>query len=116
MNMPSFVDSFTERPRKSFEPNKPVQKMVPPQRTVTPPLPQLTRRLSNMQQANARGGFAADNPEDIKIGVEVEHQRFGRGRVLEIEGDQSNLKATVLFQNAGRKQLLLKFARLKVVG
>ena len=44
----------------------------------------------------------------------VEHQRFGEGKVLKLEGVVPNLKATVFFQNAGQKQLLLKFARLKI--
>ena len=45
----------------------------------------------------------------------VEHSRFGKGKVVAMEGVGSNKKATVFFQNVGNKQLLLKFARLKVV-
>ena len=48
--------------------------------------------------------------------MEIEHQRFGRGRVMAIEGNGENTKATIEFQSVGRKQLLLKFARYKVVG
>jgi DNA helicase-2/ATP-dependent DNA helicase PcrA len=46
----------------------------------------------------------------------VEHQRFGEGKVLKIEGILPNAKATVFFRNAGQKQLLLKFAKLKIKG
>lgn len=58
--------------------------------------------------------FKGDDPEKILPGMTVEHQRFGKGKVLKIEGDLANRKATVFFQNAGQKQLLLKFARLKI--
>jgi DNA helicase-2/ATP-dependent DNA helicase PcrA len=44
----------------------------------------------------------------------VEHQRFGVGKVIKIEGVSPNKKATVFFQHAGQKQLLLKFAKLKI--
>ena len=52
----------------------------------------------------------------LAVGMEIEHQRFGRGRVMAIEGNGENTKATIEFQSVGRKQLLLKFARYKVVG
>ncbi len=58
--------------------------------------------------------FDGDDPEKIRIGMYVEHQRFGRGKVLDIEGEMPAKKARVLFPNAGEKQLLLKFARLKI--
>jgi DNA helicase-2/ATP-dependent DNA helicase PcrA len=80
------------------------------------PSPQLSSRLTSMKQAMTRPSFKADDPGQIKPGMMVEHQRFGLGKVIEMEGDNQSLKATVLFQNAGRKQLLLKFAGLKIVG
>ncbi len=60
--------------------------------------------------------FTSDSPDKIQSGMVVEHQRFGQGKVLKIEGIAPNLKATVFFQNAGQKKLLLKFARLKIKG
>ena len=51
----------------------------------------------------------------VQPGVLVEHERFGQGKVLHLEGDAPNIKATVFFQNAGKKQLLLKFAKLKII-
>lgn len=53
---------------------------------------------------------------DLREGCTIEHQRFGVGRVLKIEGTGENTKATVEFRNAGTKQLLLKFAKFKVIG
>jgi DNA helicase II / ATP-dependent DNA helicase PcrA len=48
--------------------------------------------------------------------MKVQHQRFGIGTVAEVEGGGPDAKATVIFTNFGKKQLLLKFARLKIVG
>lgn len=59
--------------------------------------------------------FKPDNPEEIQTGMEVKHTRFGIGKVLVIEGEIPNKKATVFFQNFGQKQLLLKFAKLMIV-
>ncbi len=64
----------------------------------------------------SQNDFTGDNPEKIQAGMVVEHQRFGEGKVLKIEGTPPNAKATVFFHNAGQKQLLLKFARLKIKG
>lgn len=49
-------------------------------------------------------------------GAKIEHQRFGIGTVLKLEGTGENAKATVKFVNSGTKQLLLKFAKFTVVG
>ena len=52
----------------------------------------------------------------LKEGNVIEHQRFGIGTVVKVEGTGENAKATVNFRNAGTKQLLLKFARYTIVG
>ena len=46
----------------------------------------------------------------------IEHERFGIGEVVNLVGAGDDCKATVKFRNAGEKQLLLKFARFKVIG
>ena len=51
----------------------------------------------------------------LSEGCRIEHQRFGIGTVLKIEGTGENTKATVEFQNAGTKQLLLKFAKFTIL-
>jgi DNA helicase-2/ATP-dependent DNA helicase PcrA len=58
--------------------------------------------------------FTPSAPDQITLGRRVEHPRFGIGKVLEIEGSGPNVKATVEFP-IGKKQLLLKFAKLRVV-
>jgi DNA helicase-2/ATP-dependent DNA helicase PcrA len=60
--------------------------------------------------------FVPSDPSMIRVGIRVEHPRFGVGEVTEMEGADSNMKATVHFPTPfGRKQLLLKFAKLRVV-
>ena len=51
----------------------------------------------------------------MKVGLKVEHDRFGFGTLLELEGDALNAKAIVDFEQGGKKTLLLKFAKLRVV-
>jgi DNA helicase-2/ATP-dependent DNA helicase PcrA len=58
--------------------------------------------------------FQSDSPDKIKIGMFVEHERFGRGKVMNIEGKMPDIKAKVFFPNAGEKNLLLKFAKLRI--
>lgn len=82
---------------------------VPPQR--------LAQRatFSRNQNNQLNSTFVGDDPERIQAGLYVEHQRFGRGKVIAVEGDMPARKAKVFFPNAGEKQLLLKFAKLKIV-
>ena len=51
----------------------------------------------------------------LTVGATIEHQRFGIGVVEAMEGTGENAKATVTFRNAGTKQLLLKFAKYKIL-
>ena len=60
----------------------------------------------------------SDNPDtlpSLREGTVIEHQRFGVGTVVKVEGQGENEKATVDFRNAGTKQLLLKFAKYVIV-
>lgn len=52
----------------------------------------------------------------VQPGQQIEHERFGIGEVIQVEGEGDNAKATIRFKNAGEKQLLLRFARFKVIG
>ncbi len=81
-----------------------------------PKLNQPNSRIKAGSQQQDDPNFTPSNPEHIQAGMVVEHQRFGKGKVLQIEGSKPNIKATVFFQNVGQKQLLLKFAKLKIVG
>ncbi len=59
--------------------------------------------------------FVADSPSKIAAGQTVEHDRFGIGVVVSVEGDPLNLKAIVDFKEGGRKTLLLKFAKIRII-
>jgi len=75
-----------------------------------------SRKIASLREtSNTSSGFAGDDPSAILPGMNVEHQRFGHGKVLQVEGTPPDLKATVFFHNAGQKQLLLRYARLKIV-
>jgi DNA helicase-2/ATP-dependent DNA helicase PcrA len=78
--------------------------------------PDMFQKLNKLREAKKEiDAFEYSNPEEIQAGMLVEHQRFGRGKVLQMEGNVPDIKATVFFQNAGKKQLLLKFAKLRII-
>ncbi len=59
--------------------------------------------------------FIADPVSKLRGGQKIEHDRFGFGQIINIEGDPLNLKAVVDFETGGRKILLLKFAKLRII-
>ena len=65
--------------------------------------------------SSAAASSAGTSSCGLQEGMKIEHQRFGRGTVLKIEGTGENTKATVEFQHSGTKQLLLKYAKFTVV-
>ena len=65
--------------------------------------------------SSAAASSAGSSSYGLQEGMKIEHQRFGRGTVLKIEGTGENTKATVEFVHSGTKQLLLKFAKFTVV-
>lgn len=74
------------------------------------------RRLIKVPPGQTNSSFEADDTSKLQSGMQVEHARFGTGKVLNIEGSGPQRKATVFFQGIGQKQLLLKFAKLKIIG
>ncbi|MCK5840063.1 MAG: hypothetical protein KAG99_09440, partial [Bacteroidales bacterium] len=67
--------------------------------------------LSNETNENITG----DEMNNLQTGMLVAHQRFGNGKVINIDGAGPNRKATVFFPRIGQKQLLLIFAKLKII-
>lgn len=59
---------------------------------------------------------SSSSSSSLREGCKIEHQRFGIGEVLKLEGSGENAKATVAFTHAGTKQLLLKFAKYTIIG
>ena len=93
-------------------PQEPVRfvKPVPPRnlKRIIPSVPNTAiNRNTDSGKADTHG---------VEVGRLIEHERFGRGEVVRLEGSGDNCKATVRFENAGDKQLLLKFARFKIIG
>ena len=92
--------SVTQRPAPSQRPVPPQQRPVRP----TPPPPAHT----------PSPGFSPSPIADLRVGQRVEHDRFGYGTILSLEGDGPNRKAVVYFETGGQKTLLLKFAKLRI--
>ena len=59
--------------------------------------------------------FKTSPSSSIKVGQKVEHARFGKGKVLSIEGTSGNEKATIEFNDFGQKLILMKFAKLRII-
>ncbi len=90
-------------------------KPAAPKPAYTPPV--VPKNLVNVNKASS-ASFTADDAEAImklQSGMQVEHEKFGIGKVLNVEGMLPNKKATVFFEGVGQKQLLLKFAKLKII-
>ena len=77
---------------------------------MTPPSARRLAKVPVQSQEEKPSG-----PSPVKEGQRIEHERFGMGEIVKVEGSGDNLKATVHFRNAGEKQLLLKFARFKII-
>lgn len=66
--------------------------------------------------SHSTGSSSSAGSGRLVEGAKIEHQRFGVGTVLKLEGSGENAKATVQFVNSGTKQLLLKFAKFTIIG
>lgn len=73
------------------------------------------KKVSSVKASSKLNSTGTHQSSLLTVGDKVAHQRFGIGKVLELEGPQSNQKATIEFDQVGRKQLLLKFAKLEVL-
>ncbi len=72
--------------------------------------------ISNTTNHQPSANFTPSNPTLIKLGMRVEHQRFGFGTVQQLEGGLQDLKANVTFENGvGDKKMMLNFAKLRIV-
>lgn len=116
-NEPSrFLSEIDEKFLEHNTRRVPAKNGVSPQMQSTPVF--MKKPLKKLDQSPVGAMFdpTYTTPVDKVIpGVEVEHERFGRGKVLAVEGIGPNTKATVFFNGFGQKQLLLKFAKLKIL-
>jgi DNA helicase-2/ATP-dependent DNA helicase PcrA len=96
------------RPKRDYDFSRDAE---PPKRSF-----QYASKAERPEQDKPR--FSQETFSDVSglaIGSRVEHERFGLGEVVGMEGSMPNVKAIVAFENAGTKQLLLKFAKLKIL-
>lgn len=108
------------KPRQAGLFREPSSSQVPSQQTPSTRETYSGRRLSRIPSVPQRQtpvGSSQSVPQasTITAGSRIEHDRFGIGTVLKVEGTGENTKATVEFVHAGTKQLLLKFARFKTL-
>ena len=102
-----FGSNTTFIPRSSMTQERPRVQIIPP---VQP-----TRTLKKVSSISPLRPAASPSAGALQVGHVIEHERFGVGEVIDVVGVGDNCKATVKFRNAGEKQLLLKFARFKIV-
>ncbi|EGF51721.1 ATP-dependent helicase [Bacteroides fluxus] len=96
----------------------------PRQQIISPTVPRNLKRVTPSAGSSSSSSLSSSSvsssskavPGIVQPGQLIEHERFGLGEVLKVEGEGDNAKATIRFKNAGDKQLLLRFARFKVIG
>lgn len=87
----------------------------PKQQIIAPTVPRNLKRVMPSANTASTAPSAGSSSSRVQQGQLIEHERFGLGEVLKVEGEGDNAKATIRFKNAGDKQLLLRFARFKVL-
>lgn len=87
----------------------------PKQQIIAPTVPHNLKRVAPSANTASTSPSAGASANRVQQGQLIEHERFGLGEVLKVEGEGDNAKATIRFKNAGDKQLLLRFARFKVL-
>ena len=87
----------------------------PKQQIIAPTVPRNLKRVAPSANTASTSPSAGASANCVQQGQLIEHERFGLGEVLKVEGEGDNAKATIRFKNAGDKQLLLRFARFKVI-
>ena len=107
------TDIFGEVDKSKFRQNKPKSSAPPPAHK---PSEEQLRKLRKLRPATAAHETASvKDTIQLQEGNEVEHIRFGKGRVLKIDGIGQDKKAEINFENGGIKKLLLRFAKLKLL-
>lgn len=110
------VNAFNDFARQQYFEKSPAKQNNIGQLKPKTPSPALRRNLISTNKVNTQPTpVDADAIKSIKEGTVVQHEKFGNGKVFALEGEFPNIKATINFDNAGQKQLLLKYAKLKVL-
>lgn len=78
--------------------------------------PVIGKKLVKVNKASKNtSDFDTESLRDLNVGMQVQHDRFGSGKVVSMDGAFPNNKATIFFDGIGQKQLLIKFAKLRIV-
>nr|WP_201309325.1 UvrD-helicase domain-containing protein [Flavobacterium sp. MK4S-17] len=110
------ADIFGDVDKSKLRQNKPVNGTPPKWVTDNEPKPDANvRRLKPVSGNSPAGGGAAMPDTKLTIGNMVMHERFGRGKVLNLEGVGADKKAEIQFEVGGIKKLLLRFAKLDIL-
>ncbi len=93
------------------------QRERPKAQIIAPSVPRNLKKVSTIGSSGRTQAASSSSASvaGVQAGQMIEHERFGLGEVIKVEGTGDNAKATIHFKNAGDKQLLLRFARFKVV-
>ena len=91
------------------------RKERPKAQIIAPSVPRNLKKVSTVSGGSQAMSSGPVSVVGLQAGQRIEHERFGLGEVMKVEGTGDNAKATIHFKNAGEKQLLLRFARFKVI-
>ena len=91
------------------------RKERPKAQIIAPSVPRNLKKVSTVSGGSQAMSSGPVSVAGLQAGQRIEHERFGLGEVMKVEGTGDNAKATIHFKNAGEKQLLLRFARFKVI-
>lgn len=93
------------------------QRERPKAQIIAPSVPRNLKKVSTIGSSGGNQAVSSGSASvaGVQAGQMIEHERFGLGEVIKVEGTGDNAKATIHFKNAGDKQLLLRFARFKVI-
>ena len=94
-----FIRNFNYKKPTAIKTNK----IIPP------------KGFKKLNKTNLSYNIKTSNINDIINGMKVKHAKFGTGKVIEINGEDINKKATIFFEDIGQKQLLLRFAKLEII-
>ncbi|MES2593583.1 MAG: UvrD-helicase domain-containing protein [Bacteroidota bacterium] len=101
-------EEYAGKPR-TLSTNKPKETFV--QRPV------IGKKLVKINTASKNtSDFDTESLRNLQMGMQVSHERFGNGKVIAMDGDFPNNKVTIFFEGIGQKQLLIKFAKLQIIG
>ena len=105
--------SSSSRPMSST--SRPTPPSKPSPLSARPAVPQPVRRPQPVQARVSDADFQPTPIMQLKAGQRIEHNRFGYGKILEITGPVTDLKAKISFDDHGDKILILKYAKIRVV-